>query len=375
MHDNRVDRLAKLLIEYSTRIGEGDRVAIEAEPAAEPLVRALFKRVLQAGGHPHLLISLSGFVSMSGFDDLFMTYANEEQLSFVPSFYKLAYDNFESRIRIWSQSNTRALSNIDKVRLTQREKTLEIISRAQFERGAKGKFRWLTTMFPTEAYAQDAEMSLSEFEDFLFRACQVDDPEKDPVVYWQGVEVEQKKVVDWLEGHDKVEVCGPHCDLSLSVQGRTFLSSCGHYNMPDGEVYTGPVEESVNGWVRFTVPTSYRGNHVEGVELEFVDGQVVGAKAEKGQSFLEKMLEIDPGARYLGEFAVGTNYGIQRPTRNILFDEKIGGTFHVALGAGYPETGSKNQSAIHWDMITDLKEGGEIKIDGEVIYKDGAFQL
>jgi aminopeptidase len=375
MHDNRVDRLAKLLVEYSTRIGAGDRVAIEAEPVAEPLVRALFKRVLQTGGHPHLLISLSGFVSMSGFDDLFMAYANEEQLNFVPSFYKLAYDNFESRIRIWSQSNTRALSNTDKARLTQRQRTLSAISQAQFERGAKGEFRWLTTLFPTEAYAQDAEMSLSEFEGLVFRACQVDDPERDPVAYWQGVEIEQRKVVDWLEGHDKVEVHGPHCDLSLSIKGRTFLNACGHNNMPDGEVYTGPVEESVNGWARFTVPTSYRGNHTEGVELEFVDGQVVGAKAEKGQSFLEKTLEVDPGARYLGEFAVGTNYGIQRPTGNILFDEKLGGTFHVALGAGYPETGSKNKSAIHWDMITDLKEGGEIKVDGEVIYKDGAFQL
>ena len=375
MMDPRVERMAHVLVHYSNRIRNGDRVFIEAEPAAEPLIRALYELILEAGGHPHLSLSLSGLTYKSNLDDVFLTYAGDKQLDYMPPFYKLAYDSFEARIRIWSQSNTKALSQADRGKMARREKAVGPITGAQFARGDKGDFRWVTTLYPTEAYAQDAEMSISEFEDLVFSACHVADPHSDPLAYWHGVEAEQNKIVEALNGHDRVAVRGPNCDLTLSVRGRTFINACGRNNMPDGEVFTGPVEDSANGWVRFNVPSVFHGNEVSGVELKFVDGRVEQAKAAKNLSFLSEMLETDSGARFLGEFAVGTNFGIRHVTRNILFDEKIGGTIHMALGAGYPKTGSVNKSAIHWDLITEMQNGGEILIDGELVYKDGRFTI
>jgi aminopeptidase len=375
MTDPRVDRMARVLVEYSTTIGPGDRVLIEAEPAAEPLVRALFKQILQAGGHPVLHLSLEGLTTLSGIDSLFLKYANPDQLSFVPPVYKMAYEQFESRIRIHSLSNTKALTEADQNQQSLRAKTTGQITATQFERGAAGEFRWLTTLFPTSAYAQDADMSLDEFENFVFGACHVDDPDSDPVDYWNKIRADQDKIVDALNDHDKVEVRGPNCELTLSIKDRIFKNACGKNNMPDGEVFTGPVEDSVNGWIRFSYPSAYRGNEVEGVELRFEDGRVTEAKAEKNEAFVHQMLDTDEGARYVGEFAVGTNYGVDRTTKNILFDEKIGGSIHMALGAGYPETGNINKSAIHWDLISDMRDGGEIVVDGDVVYRDGKFTV
>jgi aminopeptidase len=375
MTDPRIEGLSRVLVDYSTKIGRGDRVLIEGEPAAEPLVRALFTRILKNGGHPHLLLSLSGMVTMTGIDDVFFSFADETQIAFEPTFYKLAYQTFDSRIRIHSASNTKSLTNFDQVKKSQRRKATESVLRAQFERGGTKEFRWVTTLFPTSAYAQDAEMSLAEFEDYVYRACHVADLGEDPIAIWRRIEAEQESVIEALKGHDQVTLKGPHCDLSLSIKGRTFVNACGKHNMPDGEVYTGPVEESVNGWVRATYPAISGGNEIQGIELEFTQGRVADARASKNQAFLDQMLETDAGARYLGEFAIGTNYDVQRHTRNILFDEKIGGTFHIALGAGYPETGSVNKSAIHMDLICDMREGGEITVDGDVIYREGAFLL
>ncbi|HKZ55761.1 MAG TPA: aminopeptidase [Anaerolineales bacterium] len=373
MPDPRITRLARLLVDYSTRIGPGDKVLIEAEPVAEPMVRAVFERVLEVGGHPHLLLSLGGFASLSGIDDLFLSKAGQAQLDLAPTFYHLAYNEFASRIRIGSSSNTKALTGADQARSVRRQRAIHPILAAQLQRGARGEFRWMSTLFPTSAYAQDAEMSLEEYQRFFYGACHVADDDGDPVAYWNSVQAEQARIVEALEGHDKVHLRGPNCDLRLSIKGRKFLNACGEHNMPDGEVYTGPVEESVEGWVRFTYPAVYQGREVAGVQLKFAAGQVSEATAEKNQAYLEEMLGSDAGARYLGEFAIGTNFGIQRFTRNILLDEKIGGSFHLALGSGYPETGSKNVSAIHWDFICDLHGEAEIAVDGEVIYKDGAF--
>ena len=371
--DPRVERLARVLVEYSTEIQPGDRVLIEAEPVAEPLVRACFREILEAGGHPHLSIALAGQVTLTGLDDLFLQYAKDDQLDYPATFFNLVYGNFESRIRIHSMSNTKSLSGVDKTRLARREKATQGVLEAQFRRGKTREFRWMTTLFPTQAYAQDSEMSLEEFEAFAYRACHVDDPGSDPIKYWLGIKEDQKKIVEAFNGHEVVEVRGPNCDLRLSIKGRTFINACGYNNMPDGEVFTGPVEESVEGRVRFSYPSALRGNEVEGVELIFEEGRVVEAHADKNQQFLDSMLETDEGARYLGEFAVGLNYGVDRITKNILFDEKIGGSIHMALGAGYPKTGSVNKSAIHWDLITDMQDGGEIIVDGETFYKDGSF--
>jgi aminopeptidase len=214
-------------------------------------------------------------------------------------------------------------------------------------------------------------MSLREFEDFVYAATFADRP--DPVGEWRKLYDEQQRFIEWLKGRKQVQVCGPNVDLSLSIEGRTFMNSHGLRNMPDGEIYTGPVEDSANGWVKFTYPAVHRGQVVEGVELEFQDGKVTAARASKNQDYMLALLDSDPGARYLGEFAIGTNYGIQRFTRSILFDEKIGGSFHMAVGAGYPETGSVNQSSIHWDFICDMRQDSEIRVDGELLYRNGMF--
>lgn len=344
-------------------------MAITATTAAEPVVRALYALILERGGYPHLLIDLPGQ------DEDFFAHASDEQLDFVPVFHKLAFEEFEVLIKIRSDTNTRSLTSIEPARHSRRQKSLSKLLDAQLRRGAEKSLRWMSTLFPTNAYAMEAEMGFQEYQDFFFRACHADEGTPDPVGYWQGFEQEQKRIVDRIEGHDQVSVRGPNVDISLSIKNRKFLNASGEHNMPDGEIYTGPVENSVNGWVKFTYPAVYAGKMVEGVELNFKEGKVTNAIAEKNQDFLLEMLASDEGAKYLGEFAIGTNFGINRFTRNILFDEKIGGSFHMALGAGYPETGSHNKSAIHWDMICDLRKDSEILIDDEVVYKNGMFTL
>lgn len=367
MGDLRVEKMARILVDYSTAVKPGERVMIEATTAAEPLVRAVYRRVLERGGHPQILLSLIDQ------EEIFFQTASDEQLDFVPVFHKLAADTFDVRIRIYSEANTRALTHVDPVRQQRRQKAVAQVQSAVFQRAAEGKLRWISTQFPTQAYAMDADMGWQEYQDFVFRACHADEDTADPVAHWQGVERAQAAAIARLQGHDAVTVKGPNADLRLSIQGRRFLNSCGIHNLPDGEIYTGPVEDSVNGWVRFTYPAIYAGHSVEGVELVFEQGRVVKASATKNLEFLEQMLDSDAGARYLGEFAIGTNFQIDRFTRNILYDEKIGGTFHLALGASYPETGGMNHSVIHWDMICDLRQHSEIRVDGNLFYQDGRF--
>jgi aminopeptidase len=368
--DPRIAKFANVLVEHSTRIVPGDRVLIEATTAAEPLVRELFVQILEKGGQPHLMLGFPGMVPFIQ-DEMYLTHAKEAQLDFVPTFYKIAYDQFESRIRIHSATNTRGTTNLDPVKAQRHSKALGMITDIQKRRGAEGKLKWVTTLYPTDGYAQDAEMSLKEYEDFVFNAVHAH--EHDPIAYWKGTAAGQQKAIDWLAGKNQVVMRGPNVDLTLSIKGRRFINSTGLHNMPDGEIYTGPVEDSVNGWVKFTYPAIYNGVAVEGAELTFVRGRVEQARAEKNQEYLIKMLENDAGSRYLGEYAIGTNFDIDRFTGNILFDEKIGGTFHMALGSGYPETGSHNESAIHWDMICDLRTDSEILVDGELFYKNGQF--
>jgi aminopeptidase len=368
--DSRVSKFAKVLVEHSARVVPGDRILLEGTTAAEPLLRELYIQILEKGGHPHLMMALPGMMPFSQ-DELYLTYAKDTQLDFVPTFYKLAYEQFEGRIRIHSATNTRGTTNLDPAILQRRGKATSVITEAQFRRGADGSFKWVTTLYPTDGYAQDANMSLKEYEDFVFGAVHAN--EDDPVSFWKSVEGKQQSAVDYMKGKSQVILRGPNVDLTLSVKGRTFLNSFGTFNMPDGEIYTGPVEDSVNGWVKFTYPANYGGASVEGAELTFSNGRVSTAKADKNQDFLLKTLDIDAGSRTLGEFAIGTNFDIQQFTGNILFDEKIGGSFHMALGAGYPETGSKNKSAIHWDMICDMRTDSEILVDGELFYKNGQF--
>ena len=372
MANPRVEKFAKVLVEHSARVVPGDRVLIEATTAAEPLVRELIIQILQKGGHPHPLIMLPDF-NYPDHEELLLAFGNDAQIEFVPSFFRLAYDQFESRIRVHSAANPRDMNLVDTTRLQKRSIAKGVITEVQMQRGADGSFKWVTTLYPTEGYAQDAGMSLRQYQDFFFGAVHAN--EDDPIAYWNSTAAGQQKAIDWLAGKRQVVMHGPNVDLTLSIKGRKFMNSTGIYNMPDGEIYTGPVEDSVNGWVKFTYPAIYGGVAVEGAELTFNRGRVEQAKAEKNQEYLIKMLESDSGSRYLGEYAIGTNSDIDRFTGNILFDEKIGGTFHMALGAGYPETGSHNKSSIHWDMICDLRKDSEILVDDDLFYKNGEFMF
>ncbi len=366
MSDIRVEKMARVLVDYSINVKPGDRVMVEATLLAEPLVREVYRHILERGGHPHLLLSLPDQ------EEIFFAAAGNDQLDFVPALHQYAVEQFDARIRIYCEANTRALTQVDPVRMARRQKALAVVQGTVFRRAAEGNLRWISTQFPTQAYAMEAEMGYNEYMDFAFGACHVDESTPDPVAYWMNIGSEQQRLIERLEGHKQVVLKGPDVDLRLSIDGRTFLNSCGIHNLPDGEIYTGPVEDSVEGWVRFTYPAIYAGQIVEGVELTFEKGQVVKASARRNEPLLLKMLETDAGARFVGEFAIGTNYQINRFTRNILFDEKIGGTFHMALGAGYPETGSRSLSVIHWDMICDM-HNSEMLVDGETVYRDGRF--
>jgi len=368
--DIRVQKFAKVLVEHCVEVVPGDRILLEGTTAAEPLLRELFIQIMEKGGHPHMMVALPGLMPIIQ-EDMYLTYASDTQLDFIPTFYKLAYDQFEGRVRIQSSTNTKGSNNIDPAKAQRRSKAISPITEAQFRRGPDRSFKWVTTLYPTEAYAQDANMSLKEYEDFVFGAVHTN--EDDPTAFWNSVKEKQQSAVDYMKGKKQVILRGPNVDLTLSVKGRTFINSFGTYNMPDGEIYTGPVEDSVNGWVKFTYPANYQGTTVEGAELTFSNGRVTTAKADRNQEYLLSTLDTDTGSHYLGEFAIGTNFDIQKFTGNILFDEKIGGSFHMALGAGYPETGSKNKSSIHWDMICDMRTDSEILVDGELFYKNGQF--
>jgi len=365
--DIRGQKFAQILIDYSTQVKPGDRVAITGTTEAVPVMRELYALALARGAYPHTLIDLPEQ------DELQFANASDQQLDYVPLFHKMAFEEFDVLIKLRSEANTRALTNVPAERVARRGRALSQLIAAQMRRGATNELRWMSTQFPTRAYAMEAEMGFEEYQDFFYRACFADSTTPDPVTSWQSVRANQAHYIQRIEGHDRVELRGPNVDLRLSIKGRKFKNACGQNNLPDGEIYTGPVEDSLNGWVRYTYPAIYQGSVVSGIELKFENGKVVQATAEKNEDTLLRAINADSGARYVGEFAIGMNYNIDRFTKSILLDEKIGGSFHMALGAGYPETGSTNRSAIHWDMICDMRGDSEIRVDGELVYRDGKF--
>jgi aminopeptidase len=363
--DPRLTKLANLLVNYSVDVQSGEWVVINADTVAIPLVREVYRAVLRRGGHANVLLSdeALGYISLQE--------SSDEQLEWVSPLEMQMIENVDVMIALRATNNTRALNNVDPAKSARRQASRRPFMQTYMKRAAMGELKWTLTQYPTQASAQEGEMSLTEYEDFVFGATLCD--RDDPIAEWQAIAARQQAKVDWLKGKKHVTVKSDNCDLELSIEGREFINCRGDKNMPDGEIFTGPVEDSVNGWVKFTFPAIYGGRSVEDVELKFEAGKVVEAKASKNEAFLLSQLDMDAGSRYLGEFAIGTNFGIQQFTGNILYDEKIGGTIHMALGAGYPETGSKNQSGIHWDMICDMRDGGEIHVDGELFYKDGDF--
>ena len=367
MSDIRVEKLAELVVNYSVRVKKGDKVVIQGDGVAEPLLKAIYANVVKNGGYPYILASFPWA------EELMYKYGTDEQLEFVNEPTKLIYNTYDCRIVVLSDQNTKTLSNVDSTKTVLRAKARTELMKVFMKRSAAGELRWVIVPFPTNAYAQDAEMSLTDYEDFVYGACLPD--LNDPIGYWNKFTEWQERIVQWLKGKKKIHVVGKETDLHLSVAGRTFVNCNGTFNLPDGEVFTGPVEDSANGHVYYSYPAIYGGHEVEGVRLWFKNGEVVKATAEKNEEFLLKTIATDEGAKRLGEFAIGTNDSITKFTREILFDEKIGGSFHMALGSGYPETGSVNESAIHWDMVCDLRDGGEIWVDNELMYKNGKFVI
>lgn len=365
--DQRIEKLAKLLVNYSVNVKTGEKVLIRADSLAAPLIKAVYKEVLRAGGHPLVRCTIPGL------EEGLFKIANDEQIQYIHEPDRLTMNTYDVMISIRAADNTRNLANIDTSKMVLQRLAMGELMNVVMDRSAKGELRWTTTIFPTSAYAQDADMSLDEYENFYYGAVMPD--MDDPIGYWQKISSRQDRIIAWLKGKKQVHILGKETDLHLSIEGRDFINCDCHLNVPDGEIFTGPVEDSVEGHVGFSYPAIYNGREVSGINLWFEKGKVIRATAEKNEDMLQKILDTDEGARYIGEFAIGTNSGIQQFTRQILFDEKISGSFHMAVGSGYPESGSKNRSSIHWDMICDLRDGGEIWVDDEIFYRNGKFVI
>ena len=359
MTDPRVTNLARILARYCIDARSSETIGVTASTSASALVLALYEEILRRGAFPALRLQPDEAT------ETFYRCSRKEHFTRLPPFARAFARSVDKTIDILADSNTRALTSIAPKKIVQFAKTMrpvqEILRRKP----------WVLTLFPTPAYAQDAEMSLRDYEDFVYGATFADEP--DPVAAWRAVHRDQARLIRRLTGADEIRIVGPGTDLRLSVRGRTFLNSDGHRNMPSGEVFTGPVEDSAEGVIEYDFPVCHRGREVDGVRLVFRKGLIVEASAKKNEAFLLSMLDSDPGARRLGELGIGTNRRIQRFTKSILFDEKIGGTVHLAVGKSYPETGGVNQSAIHWDMIKDLRRGGTLYVNGKVFQKDGRF--
>jgi len=347
--------VAKILVEYSTKVKAGDRVQIAADMPAYEMALEVYRLALMKGAYPWIKLDPPGRRYV------FFKHASEDQLKHLPEHELYEIKHTDVYIAIRAPANVRELSGIDPARISTWLKTVEPISEWRVS-----KTRWVVFYYPTQALAQEADMSLSEFEEFVFSSCLLD---------WPKLAEEMKKVKQLLEKTDEVRILGEETDIRFSVKGRKAVVAAGEKNMPDGEVFTSVVEDSVEGEVYFDIPAIYAGNAIEGVKLRFESGAVTEAKAERNQRLLEKLLATDSGARRLGEFGIGLNYRITRPVKSILFDEKIGGTIHLAIGRGYEETLSKNKSAIHFDLIKDLRKEGEVYFDGELVMKQGRWLM
>ena len=365
MIDVRVERLAELVVSYSLELGEGQVVRIDGFDVAAPLAVALYRAALAAGAHPYTNLTLDGL------QELLVANGTEDQLAYLSPSQWREVEAIDAQVTIWSETNTRSFGGLDERRHGALIAAQRTLSNRRWERIAAGELRWCGTLHPTNAHAQDADMSLRDYEAFFFGACHADTP--DPAAYWSSLSATLGARAESLATVRELRILGPDTDLRVGVGGRTWMAADGRYNLPDGEVFTSPVESETEGEIRFTFPAIFGGREVEDVRLRFEGGRVVAAEASRGEAYLRELLDLDGGARVLGEVAFGLNYEIDRFTRNILLDEKIGGTMHLALGAGFAQAGGTNTSALHWDLICDLRAEGEVLADGELVWKDGAF--
>jgi aminopeptidase len=370
MRDPRLTKWADVLVHHSLSATKGQTLFLLADPEALPLVTAVYERSILDG------VKVEVVVQHRPLTEFLLQHGSDEQITYTPQSRLAAVQQHDLYLYIGSNSNSKMLSNIPSKKQMLAAMGNKPIIDTLLQRTADQKMRWCLTMFPNSSAAQDADMGTEEYEEFVFRACMLDEPS--PIEAWRAVEKRQQNLVSFLEGVRELRFRNWHgTDLQVNVEGMKWVNCCGRINFPDGEVYTGPnlhaVHGGVNGSVRFSLPTIYRNVEVCDIELTFEHGAVVKAHASKNEPFLHEMIAIDGGSKYVGEIAFGTNNRIQKCTKSILFDEKIGSTFHLALGKGYPETGNCNQSALHWDMIFDLRGESSVEADGETIMRNGRF--
>jgi len=365
--DPRVEKLANVLLHYSLKLKKGQILKIRGEVVSMPLIKAAYAEAIRIGAHPFVQIIIPAN------EEMLLKHGSEAQLKFISPIQRAEVNRIDAHLGIWGTENSRHLSGTDPRRQARWQKYNKPLWNRFFKRVANKELKFVGTQFPTLADAQDADLSLSDYEDFVYRAGHID--AADPVKHWQKVQGEQQRLVRILNRFDRIHVRAADTDLRLRVKGRPWVNCAGTENFPDGEIFTSPIENSAEGVIRFSYPATYMGHEVEDVRLEFKNGKVVRESGAKNQEFLTAMLNADKGGRYLGEFAIGTNYEIKRFSKNTLFDEKIGGTCHLAVGAGFPESGGKNKSAIHWDMVCDLRKDSEITADGKAIYRNGKFLI
>ncbi len=362
--ENILEKYAKLIVHYSLKLKKGQNLLIRSTGLAEPLLKEIYKEAVGLGAFPEFMIELSGI------SKIFYDQADDETLKFVSPLYRHAVENYHAILRVGAPFNLKELQTVPAEKKKAVNMALAGVNKTFMRRSFEGVMNWSVCEFPTDAAAQECGMSRDEYAAFVYSACFLYDA--DPIARWDELKKNQQKWVDMLNKKDKIRFLGPDTDISFSVRGRKWINSSGDANMPSGEVFTTPVEDSVNGKIRFSYPGIFMGQEIEDISLEVKDGEVVRWDAQKGRELLDSVFDI-PGSRRFGEAAIGTNYGITRFIKNMLFDEKIGGTIHMAIGAAYPHTGGKNESSIHWDLLADMKKGGEIYADDELIYKDGRF--
>lgn len=360
-----LNKYARLLTNYCLQVKPGDKVYISTTLLAEPLVREVYREAYAAGA---ALVECD--LAFRERERLFFENANEEALRTLPTLMRVGMETYDCYLAIRAPFNLKESTGATPEQSKLRSETQAVVNKIYFDRTATRELRRNLCQYPTDASAQEAGMSLSEYEKFVFGACKLYDA--DPIAGWLQLRANQQHIVDRLNACSTVRYLSDGTDISFSTKGRIWMNSDGQTNMPSGEVYTSPVEDSVNGVVHFSLPCIYQGAEVEGVTLWVKDGYIERWEAQRGKEFLDYIFTF-PGTRRFGEAAIGTNYDINRMTKNILFDEKIGGTIHMAIGQSYPQTGGKNESAVHWDMITDMTRAGEIWADGEKIYEKGRF--
>mgnify|MGYP001772497307 CR=1 FL=1 len=361
-----LDKFARLLVDYCTGVKRGDEVLIRGSLEAFPLVREVYRAVVERGAYPRFQVEDEELL------EIFYRYAPRELLEYLSPIDKYIMETVGVSISIISSTHTKPLVGVDPERFKVRSSALRPLTETFMRRDGEGSLRWTVTLYPTRALAQEAGMSIIEYGDFVYRALKL--YSEDPIKAWVEQAESQARIARALSKISEIRIVDVDTDLTLRVDGRIWINDDGRKNMPGGEVFTGPHEDATEGYITFTYPAVWRGYEVEGVRLVFKRGSVVEASAVKGGDVLKKVLEVDEGARRLGEFAFGLNYDIKRHTKQILFDEKIGGTIHMALGAAYPSTGGRNMSAIHWDMVKDMSKAKAYG-DGDLIYENGRFIL